>query len=177
VSDAAGVAAQRLAVCPGCGGTRINAHSWYARWAVEPECDTRIAVRRLKCMSCKRTISLLPCFLHRHRHYTLATQAAVITARVQEGQPWSRAGPQEGPSQRTRRRWVTAFLAGAPLWLVALLRLLAAVRPSAAVLDAHNQQADLFTCMQAAADWLARGHDVWQTVWRWGWNAGVGRLT
>ena len=112
------------------------------------------------------TISLLPSFVHRHRHYTLGTQEAVIEARVREGQPWSRAGPasepHNGPCLRTRQRWVKAFHTGAPLWLGAMQ-----VLPAT-----HAQQDDVFACMLAAAKWLARGRDVWQTVWCWGWNTG-----
>ena len=159
----------------------MNAHSWYERQAVEISRDVQILVRRLICKSCKKTISLLPSFVLRHRHYTLGTQEAVIETRVREGQPWSRAGPasepHSGPCLRTRQRWVKAFQASAAAWLGALQVLLAAVRPAAQQLDAHARQDDVFACMLAAADWLARGRDIWQTVWCWGWNTGVGRLT
>ena len=144
-----------------------------------------LEVRRLECQDCGHTTSLLPDFLHRYRHYGLEVIEQVVSARVEEGASWSemtqrysRAG---APSLRTMRRWHVAFVQQALAWLTALLRVLALVLPLLQALDAHT--ASLAVARQVLmlgprlAHWLEQAKaDWWRVMWRWGWNAGIGRL-
>jgi hypothetical protein len=144
-----------------------------------------LEVRRLECQECGHTTSLLPDFLHRYRHYGLEVIEQVVSARVEEGVSWSkliqRYSREETPSPRTIRRWCAAFVQQALAWLTALLRALALVLPLLQALDAHT--AALAVARQVLmlgprlAHWLEQANtDWWRVMWRWGWNAGIGRL-
>jgi Domain of unknown function (DUF6431) len=144
-----------------------------------------LEVRRLECQECGHTTSLLPDFLHRYRHYGLEVIKQVLTARVEEGDSWSkliqRYSHDGAPSPRTMRRWCAAFVQQALGWLTALLRALAFVLPLLQALDAHT--AALAVARQVLilgprlAHWLEQMNaDWWRVMWRWGWNAGIGRL-
>ncbi len=167
--------------CQGCGATTIIGHGWYPRFAACLDCDIGLWVRRWLCTGCHKTISQLPGFLHRHRHYTLAVIGSVLHGRLEAGAPWR----QLGPSVRSARRWVAAFLTRMLAWLVALLRALATVLPLLSLLDPHGAAQDaaidpahgVLTLGRKLADWLAPDCADWlRTLWQWGWNTGVGRL-
>jgi hypothetical protein len=176
---------QRPACCPGCGGQPIVGHGGYERWAVYADREVRVWIRRWKCTGCGKTISLLPSFLHRHRHYALAVIEAVLRGRLERGTPWSGLAPSATPSQRSMRRWMTAFVAQALNWLTALLSALARVLPLLGALDPHgapqNPAVTVLALSATFADWLDPGRadgpgGAVRVLWRWGWNAGVGRL-
>ena len=166
----------RPQACPGCAGTWIVAHGWYPRGVDYGARCWQIDVRRLKCKGCRKTISLLPSFVHRHRHYGLEVIRQVLETRVEALQPWSQVQPRDGPSARTRRRWVFAFAARTAVWLAWLLAVLARAKPDASGLDPHGSTQNLFRLGRVLADWLEPGRPKWAVVWRHGWNAGVGRL-
>ena len=135
--------------------------------------DVRLAgVRRLLCKGCGHTISLLPSFLHRCRHYALAVIREVVEERVEQPRPW--AAPLARPFACTKRRWVKAL--AITTWLAWLLQTLAEVQPGAPELDAHGSTPTLFGLLRCVASWLEPRTAAWHVVWRTGWNAGVGRL-
>ena len=119
--------------CPECGGTHLVGHGWYGRWAIYVDQDVRVEIHRFLSKGCHKTMSLLPDFLHRHRHYVLAVIEAVLRGRLEQGLPWSGLAP----SQRSVRRWLGAFVRQALGWQAALLSALARVQPLAGALDPH----------------------------------------
>lgn len=50
----------------------------YWRWACTEQGDYRLCIQRLRCQACGRTHSLLPDFLHPHRHYVLSLLYQVV---------------------------------------------------------------------------------------------------
>jgi len=63
-----------LEQCPQCKArNRLKRHGFYFRYAVEGEVVYQIPICRLKCPSCKRTVSLLPDFLIPYFQHTLHT--------------------------------------------------------------------------------------------------------
>ncbi|WP_198006914.1 DUF6431 domain-containing protein [Desulforamulus reducens] len=60
--------------CPHCKGlVTLQRHGFYWRNAIEGESLYHIPICRLKCPSCKKTVSLLPDFLIPYYQYTLDT--------------------------------------------------------------------------------------------------------
>ncbi|NJM41016.1 MAG: hypothetical protein HC853_09700 [Anaerolineae bacterium] len=104
--------------------------------------DVKVSVKRWRCKGCGKTISQLPNFLHRHRHYALAVIEGVLRKRLEQGQTWTQLGGAGAPSQRSLRRWVTAFVARAMTWLPALMTVLALAVPLLSALDPHGTEAD-----------------------------------
>lgn len=50
--------------CPNCNArARLRNHGYYTRYALEGETVYHLCIRRLKCMSCRKTFSILPDFL------------------------------------------------------------------------------------------------------------------
>lgn len=105
----------------------------YERRAATEEIDYRIRIQRLRCKACGRTHSLLPDFLHPHRHFVLALLYRIVALYLIEGWSWeSLMGklPSTSPARSTVREWVGSFAYGAgQLLLDALLRHLLALAP------------------------------------------------
>lgn len=60
--------------CPHCRGrVRLWRHGFFWRYALEERKEYRIPICRLKCPSCKKTVSLLPDFLLPYFQHTLST--------------------------------------------------------------------------------------------------------
>jgi len=58
--------------CPCCKGrTRLSRHGFYWRNAITDEKQHRLPICRLKCPSCKKTVSLLPSFLLPYFQHTV----------------------------------------------------------------------------------------------------------
>ena len=181
------VAAIRPERCGACGSTGTwHGNGWYPRGIVWIGGTAQeLEVRRLECQECGRTTSLLPDFLHRYRHYGLEVIEQVVSARVEEGVSWSvmaqRYSRDGAPSLRTMRRWHSAFVQQALVWLTALLRALALVLPLLQALDPHAttlaETRQVLMLGRRFAHWLEQNNtNWWQVMWRWGWNSGVGRL-
>ncbi len=171
----------RPVACPGCEGKRIVAHDWYERRAVYPDEDVLVAIRRWRCKACGKTISLLPSFLHRHRHYALIVIETVLRGRLEQNMPWSDLSVA---SQRSMRRWLAALVAQALGWLARLLTALARVMPLLGMLDAHGSHANqtpasaVLRLGSVFASWLCPEirDNALRVLWRWGWNDKAGRL-
>jgi hypothetical protein len=106
---------------------------------------------------------------------------SVLQARIEAGQTWDQV--KLTSSTRTVRRWVAAFLARTPVWFLLLLSTLAQTQPELEIFDPHgvsgmpDQARALLALSRVFAHWLDPGHaDPLRRLWRWGWNAGVGRL-
>lgn len=58
--------------CPCCKGVvRMDRHGFYWRNALEGELEFKIPIRRLRCPSCRKTVSLSPDFLIPYFQYSL----------------------------------------------------------------------------------------------------------
>jgi hypothetical protein len=105
----------------------------YERRAATEEVDYRIRIQRLRCKVCGRTHSLLPDFLHPHRHFVLALLYRIVALYLIEGWNWESLMnklPGTSPARSTIREWVGSFAYGAgQLLLDALLRHLLALAP------------------------------------------------
>jgi len=108
----------------------------YERGALTGEADHRIRVQRVRCKVCGRTHSLLPDFLHPHRHFVIDLLQQLISWYLLVGLGWRkllcrlREAYDQGPAPSTVREWVASFAYGAGhLLLDALLRHLLALDP------------------------------------------------
>jgi len=109
----------------------------YERVAVTGEADYHIRIQRVRCKVCGRTHSLLPDFLHPHRHFISHLLQHVASLYLLVGLGWRRLMrrlPDQGPARSTVREWVASFGYGAGhLLLDALLRHLLSLNPDAEV--------------------------------------------
>jgi hypothetical protein len=107
----------------------------YGRGAVTEEADYRIRIQRVRCKACGRTHSLLPDFLHPHRHFVIGLLQQVVSLYLLVGLGWRRLLRRlhgRGPARSTVREWVASFTYGAGyLLLDLLLRYLFAIAPDA----------------------------------------------
>jgi hypothetical protein len=108
----------------------------YERGALTGEADHRIRVQRVRCQVCGRTHSLLPDFLHPHRHFVIDLLQQLVSWYLLMGLGWRRLlrrlreAYNQGPAPTTVREWVASFAYGAGhLLLDALLRHLLALDP------------------------------------------------
>ena len=88
----------------------------YARSARTGDANYRILVQRIRCKACGRTHSLLPDFLHPHRHYVIRLLQHVASLYLIAGLGWKRLMnrlPNPGPDVSTVREWVASFAYGA----------------------------------------------------------------
>jgi hypothetical protein len=107
----------------------------YERGAVTAEADYRLRIWRVRCKVCGRTHSLLPDFLHPHRHFVIHLLQHVVSLYLFVGLGWRRLLRRlhgRGPARSTVREWVASFAYGAGhLLLNRLVRYLFAVEPDA----------------------------------------------
>ena len=108
----------------------------YLRWALSGEVDYRLRIHRVRCKGCGRTHSLLPDFLHPHRHFVISLLQQGVSLYLLDGlgwrqlMRWLRQTHRRGPARSTVREWVASFAYGAGyLLLAALLRHLLALDP------------------------------------------------
>jgi hypothetical protein len=105
----------------------------YERSAVTEEVDYRIRIQRVRCKVCGRTHSLLPDFLHPHRHFVIDLLRHVVSLYLLVGLGWRRLMRRlhdQGPARSTVREWVASFAYGAGhLLFDRLLRHLLALEP------------------------------------------------
>lgn len=91
----------------------------YQRGALTGEADHRLRIQRVRCKACGRTHSLLPDFLHPHRHFVISLLQQVISLYLLAGLGWRRLMRQvqaeyaRGPAPSTVREWVDSFAYGA----------------------------------------------------------------
>ena len=90
----------------------------YERGALTGEADHRIRIQRVRCKVCGRTHSLLPDFVHPHRHFVIDLLQQAVSAYLLVGLGWRRLMRQvqgvydQGPARSTVREWVASFAYG-----------------------------------------------------------------
>jgi transposase-like protein len=133
--------------CPASGS--LIRWGTYERGALTGEADHRIRIQRVRCKVCGRTHSLLPDFLHPHRHFVISLLQQVVSLYLLAGlgwrqlMRWLRKGHRRGPTRSTVREWVASFAYGAGyLLLDALLRHLLALDPGIDLPDPPPQHLD-----------------------------------
>jgi hypothetical protein len=187
----------RPEVCPHCHAVHLFiGHGFYPR---KPFSLTRAFWARIKrwlCKACRHTLSLLPGFLLRYRHYLLDVIQDVILARFEDGVSWTRVDQRctvDGcPSLRTLHRWCVSFAEQAPVWWAAVQETLAHHDAGSPTLDPLGENAGPYAApaalLHAAIHLLAWAKTHWPEVvpygrddrlrflWHWGTGQGLERL-
>jgi hypothetical protein len=105
-------------ICPDPG---CQASGYLIRWGTYERSartgvvDYRILVQRVRCQVCGHTHSLLPDFLHPHRHYVIGLLQHVASLYLIVGLGWGRLMnrlPPPGPARSTVREWIASFAYG-----------------------------------------------------------------
>jgi hypothetical protein len=107
--------------CPCCGHSgSLVGHGFYVRHALEQSQVFHVRIKRWRCKACRRTISVLPSFLLRFRHYLLVVISQVLSMRFELSASWLevfKCIAVDGlPSPRTIGRWCQSFAAHATAW-------------------------------------------------------------
>ena len=187
----------RPEVCPYCQAVHLFiGHGFYVRQPITPTAVYRVRIKRWLCKACRRTVSLLPSFLFRYRHYLLDVIQSVVITRFEDRASWTQVVQrctEEGyPARRTLGRWCVSFAAQAPGWWSAVQQTLAHQDASSPSLDPLGDQAGPRDApralLQAALHLLAWAKTHWPEVgsygladrlrflWHWGTGHGLGRL-
>lgn len=187
----------RPACCPHCGQQdRLIGHGFYWRKAKDQIQVFRIRVKRWLCKACRRTLSVLPSFVLRFRHYLLAVIQAVVVARYEDQASWretTQRCAQDGlPAPRTIGRWCRSFAEQAPAWWAAVQTTLAQQDSASSVLDPLGSPSGPHEApralLDAAIHLLAWAKTRWPEVvsyglkdrlrflWHWGFGRGLVRL-
>ena len=188
---------QRPTTCPQCHAEHsFIGHGYYPRKPLDAQRVYFIRIKRWYCTACDHTLSLLPSFLLRFRHYLLEVIQAVVVARFEEAASWqqviARCAPQGAPSLRTVKRWCRSFANRAAAWWLAIQQTLAQQEPAFPVLDAHDPSAESLDLPQAllaaSLQLLAWAKTQWvelagygladrlRFLWHWGHARGLNRL-
>jgi len=187
----------RPTVCPECQAVGVFiGHGFYLRQPITPTQVYPVHIKRWYCKVCHHTLSLLPSFLLRFRHYLLDVIQRVVVTRYEDGASWtqvSRRCAVEGlPSSRTIHRWCVSFAAHAPTWWAAVQQTLAHHDASSPALDPLGEntgprdaprallQAAIHLLAWAKTEWADLTHYGWDDrlrfLWHWGASQGLGRL-
>lgn len=171
-------------------------HGYYTRKPLDQQKAYVIQIKRWLCKGCQHTISLLPSFLLRHRHYVLEAIQQVVVTRFEKQVSWRQVSQQcseEGaPSERTIKRWSQSFSEHAANWLAVVQQTLATHDAMLPWLDALGEATELretgSALLQATTHLLAWAKTNWTEViaygqddrlrflWHWGHSQGLGRL-
>jgi hypothetical protein len=197
VERCSGLVFPRPNECPQCRVVdTLIGHGFYKRKALSPTQVYVLRIKRWYCKACQRTVSLLPSFLLRFRHYHLDVIQWVIVTRFEDGASWvqiARGGAVEGvPSSRTIRRWCDSFTEHASVWWAAVQRTLAEQDAASPLLDPLGESAGPRDApralLQATLHLLAWAKTRWpktveygladrlRFLWHWGAGRGLGRL-
>jgi hypothetical protein len=183
--------------CPQCRVVdTLIGHGFYERKALSPTAVYVLRIKRWYCTACQRTVSLLPSFLLRFRHYLLEVIQSAVVARFEDGASWvmvaRRCSVDEAPSPRTLRRWCESFAEHAAVWWAAIQQTLAEHDAASPWLDPLGEaagpsdapgallQAALHLLAWAKTRWAELAHyglaDRLRFLWHWGAGRGLGRL-
>jgi len=183
--------------CPHCQVLEaLIGHGFYWRKALSPTQVYALRIKRWYCKACQRTMSLLPSFLLRFRHYLLEVIQSVVVTRYEDAASWTRVAQRctvEGaPSSRTIRRWCDALAEHASVWWAAVQQTLAEQDAASPWLDPLGESAGPRDApralLQAALHLLAWAKTRWpelanygltdrlRFLWHWGAGLGLGRL-
>jgi hypothetical protein len=187
----------RPSECPQCHVVdTLIGHGFYERKALSPTQVYVLRIKRWYCKACRRTISLLPSFVLRFRHYLLVVIQSVVVTRFEDAASWAQVAqhcPVDGaPSSRTMRRWCDSLADHASVWWAAIQHTLAEHDAASPLLDPLGEGAGPrdapHALLQAALHLLAWAKTRWPTLsqygladrlrflWHWGAGRGLGRL-
>ena len=126
--------------CPACGACHVFiGHGFYLRQPKDQTQVYRIWLKRWFCKACHTTLSVLPSFLLRFRHYLLDVIQQVVVARFEDAASWQatvrQCAPEGLPAPRTIGRWCRAFAAQAAGWWAAVQATLARQDSASPALD------------------------------------------
>lgn len=126
--------------CPHCHTLNVLiGHGFYQRKALGQARVYVLFIKRWYCTACGRTVSLLPSFLLRFRHYLLDVIQSVVVTRFEDGASWAqvtqRCAVEGAPSSRTIRRWCDSFADQAAGWWAAVQQTLAQHDAGSPLLD------------------------------------------
>ena len=183
--------------CPHCHAVHLFiGHGFYPRQPLSPTQVYHVGIKRWLCKACRHTLSLLPSFLFRYRHYLLEVIQSVVVTRFEDGASWAQVARRctvEGlPAPRTTRRWCVSFAAHASTWWAAVQQTLAQHDAGSPALDPLGENTGLHDApralLQAALHLLAWAKTHWPEIgsygladrlrflWHWGAGEGLGRL-
>jgi hypothetical protein len=171
-------------------------HGFYLRKALDQTQVYLVWIKRWYCKVCHHTLSLLPSFMLRFRHYVLIVIQQVVVARYEENRSWAQVqrqcAPEMAPSPRTVVRWCRSFAEQAGRWLTEVQHTLAEHDMASPLLDPLGETAGPRDApralLQAAIHLLAWAKTRWPEVadyglndrlrflWHWGFGQGLGRL-
>jgi hypothetical protein len=184
-------------ICPTCQALdRLIGHGFYVREPMTLNAVYVVHVKRWLCKECHHTVSLLPSFVLRYRHYLLEVMAPVLVTRFEQAASWTQVArrcTQNGlPYPRTLYRWCVSFAAQAPTWWAAVQRTLAQHDAGSPALDPLGENTGPHEApralLQAALHLLAWAKTQWPEIgaygladrlrflWHWGAAQGLGRL-
>jgi hypothetical protein len=187
----------RPKVCLGCETVdAFIGHGYYPRKPLDQQKAHSIRIKRWLCTACRRTLSLLPSFLLRFRHYRLAVIQQVVCVRFESQASWrqvlQRCTWQDAPSERTVKRWCRSFAEHASHWLAAVQQTLSQHDAALPWLDALGEPTEprhtAGALLRATTHLLAWAKTRWADVipyglndrlrflWHWGHGRGLGRL-
>jgi transposase-like protein len=191
------IAFPRPEQCPGCGASHtFIGHGFYPRKPKDQIQVYQIWLKRWFCKACHTTLSILPSFLLRYRHYLLVVIQQVVVARFEDHASWQqtaqRCAPAGLPSPRTIGRWCHAFAAQAAGWWAVVQAALARQDSASPALDPLGPAAGPLDApralLHAATHLLAWAQTRWPEVggygltdrlrflWHWGGGHGLLRL-
>ena len=187
----------RPTTCPHCGTDHsFIGHGFYPRKPLDAQQAYLIRIKRWYCTVCHRTLSLLPSFLLRFRHYLLEVIQVAVVARYEDTASWRQVAEgcslQGVPSMRTMKRWCHSFATQAVAWLGESEQTLAQHDPALPLLDALGQNvgpldrprallaASLQLLAWAKTRWAELTNygltDRFRFLWHWGHALGLARL-
>jgi hypothetical protein len=187
----------RPEVCPHCHVLDVMiGHGFYQRKALGQVKVYVLRIKRWYCKACHQTVSLLPSFLLRFRHYLLDVIQLVVVVRFEDEASWAqvsrRCAVEGAPSSRTIRRWCDALAEHASAWWAAVQQTLAEHNAASPLLDPLGEAAGPRDApralLQAALHLLAWAKTRWpelanygladrlRFLWHWGAGRGLGRL-
>ena len=197
VEGCSGLVFPRPHECPQCRvADTLIGHGFYERKALSPTQVYVLRIKRWYCTACQRTVSLLPSFLLRFRHYLLDVIQSVVILRFEDSTSWAqvarRCAVAGAPSSRTIHRWCDSLADHAWVWWAAVQQTLAQQDAASPLLDPIGKsagprdaprallQATLHLLAWAKTQWSALADyglaDRFRFLWHWGTGRGLGRL-
>jgi Domain of unknown function (DUF6431) len=197
VERCSGLVFPRPNECPHCRVVdTLIGHGFYERKALSPTAVYVLRVKRWYCNACQQTVSLLPSFLLRFRHYLLDVVQSVVVTRFEDEASWAqvsqRCAVDRAPSSRTIRRWCDSLAEHASVWWAAIQQTLAEHDAASPLLDPLGESAGprdaprallsaaLHLLAWAKTQWPALAdyglEDRFRFLWHWGAGRGLGRL-
>ena len=117
--------------CPQCEAKHpLTGHGFYCRTLVDAVFDGVIRVRRYLCLSCKRTVSLLPEFALPWLRFSISVIAVFLVARLLNGLTLAAAAREAAQSAMPYQRgqfWIRRFQKQVPTLSLALAPLAATI--------------------------------------------------